>query len=69
MRLLEVPVSRPFAQEELNGASLIIRNELKADVVMMQFKGATFVRLSAHGYNDASQYERLVDIPQVLAGY
>ena len=68
MRLIEIPI-RWLPQDELNGGSLIIRNELAADVILTQFKGSTFVRLSAHGYNDESQYERLIEIPKLLADY
>lgn len=66
MRLIEVPI-RPLTQDELNGASLIVRDQLKTDVIFTQFQGSTFLRLSAHGYNTPSDYERLVEIPRVLA--
>lgn len=69
MRLIEVPHHRPLPQEDLNGASLLVRDQLDADVIFTQFKGKTFVRLSAHGYNTLDQYDRLVAIPDVIRGY
>jgi isopenicillin-N epimerase len=69
MRLIEVPHHRPIPQDELNGASLLVRDQLDADVIFTQFKEKTFVRLSAHGYNMADQYENLVSIPDVIRGY
>ncbi len=68
MRLIEVPI-RPLTQIELNGASLIVRDQLRTDVIFTQFKGSTFLRLSAHGYNTLGDYERLVDVPLVLSNY
>lgn len=68
MRLIEMPI-RSLTQQELNGASLIIRNQLKTDVIFTQFQGSTFIRLSAHGYNTLGDYERLVEAPSVLSSY
>ncbi|MEZ5175427.1 MAG: aminotransferase class V-fold PLP-dependent enzyme [Acidimicrobiia bacterium] len=67
MRLVGVPLPRPLAQDELNDACLTVRNRLGADIILTQFQGSTYLRLSAHAYNTPSDYDRLVDIPKVLA--
>jgi hypothetical protein len=67
MRLVEVPHHRPIPQDELNDASLLVRELLNADVIFTQFKGEAFVRLSAHGNNTTDQYERLVSITRSSA--
>ncbi len=68
MRPIEVPI-RSLTQDELNGASLIVRDQLKTDVIFTQFQGSTFLRLSAHGYNKLGDYERLAKVPSVLSSY
>jgi hypothetical protein len=62
-------MSRTFTQDDMDVAIRMIRDELKADVNLTQFEGKAYLRLSAHAYNDVSQYERLVDIPTVLADF
>ena len=69
MRLIETPMTRTFTQDDMDVAIRMIRDELKADVNLTQFEGKAYLRLSAHGYNEVSQYERLVDIPTVLADF
>jgi isopenicillin-N epimerase len=68
LRLIEIPVPSPIPHESLDEAILTVRDELDADVALTTFGAATYLRLSAHGYNRPGQYERLADLPSLLGG-
>lgn len=64
LRLVELPMvvadAEPFKQQ--------VSNELQIELTLTGFEGRSFVRLSAHAYNQPSDYEKLSEgLPRVLA--
>ena len=66
MRMIQLPTTAPLSKSEIN--SLIERCglELNAEVACMTVRGSSFVRISAHMYNEVDQYEALVGITRLL---
>jgi len=66
MRMIQLPTTAPLSKSEIN--SLIERCglELNAEVACMTVRGNSFVRISAHMYNEVDQYEALVGITRLL---
>lgn len=67
MRLVELPVVGPRTYEWAAWAMSAARRSLDLDVAVTYFGENAYVRLSAHGYNDAADYERVAELPAVLA--
>lgn len=66
MGLIEIPGGHSIEWEQLDGLILAVREELKADVVITEFGGTLYLRLSCHAYNTVDQYERLLRLPDVV---
>jgi len=66
MRMIQLPTTAPLSKSEIN--SLIERCglEFNAEVACMTVRGNSFVRISAHMYNEVDQYEALVGITRLL---
>lgn len=64
--LLEVPTRRTLHPDTVDAAMLRARRELRADVALTSFADKTYLRMSAHGYTRASEYERLTRLPALL---
>lgn len=66
MRLVELPVPGPYTHDWAAAAMTAARNSLDLDVAVTFFGERAFVRLSAHGYNTAADYERVAELPAIL---
>ena len=66
MRLVELPVSGPYTHDWAASAMTAARNSLDLDVAVTFFGERAYVRLSAHGYNTAADYERVAELVAVL---
>ncbi|CAB4966566.1 unannotated protein [freshwater metagenome] len=66
MRMIQLPTATPLDKSQVN--SLIERCglELNAEVACMTVRGNSYVRISAHMYNEVDQYEALVGITRLL---
>ena len=66
MRMIQLPTTAPLSKSEIN--SLIERCglELNAECSFMTVRGNSYVRISAHMYNEVDQYEELVGITRLL---
>jgi hypothetical protein len=66
MRMIQLPTATPLDKTQIN--SLIERCglELNAEVACMTVRGNSYVRISAHMYNEVDQYEALVGITRLL---
>lgn len=67
MRLVELPVPGPRTHDWAALAMTTARRSLDVDVAVTFFGDSAYVRLSAHGYNTAADYERVAELPAVLA--
>jgi len=66
MRMIRLPTTAPLDKSQIN--SLIERCgiELNAEVACMTVRGNSYVRISAHMYNEVDQYEALAGITRLL---
>ena len=66
MRMIRLPTTVPLDKSQID--SLIERSglELKAECSFMTVRGNSYVRISAHMYNEVDQYEALVGITRLL---
>ena len=66
MRMVKTTASRPLTKLELDSTIERAGRELKAECVLMTVGNSTFVRLSAHMYNEPEDYEALVGLTGLL---
>jgi isopenicillin-N epimerase len=66
MRLVELSVPGPRTYEWAASVMTTARS-LDLDVAVTFFGEDAYVRLSAHGYNQAADYERVAELPALLA--
>jgi isopenicillin-N epimerase len=59
MRLVELPMPVGFTNESAEALKLRASRELKAEITLTGLDGRVFLRLSAHAYNSARDYELL----------
>ena len=66
MRMIQLPTTAPLDKTQID--SLIERCgiELNAECSFMTVRGNSYVRISAHMYNEVDQYEALVGITRLL---
>ena len=66
MRMIQLPTTAPLDKSQI--VSLIERCglELNAECSFMTVRGNSYVRISAHMYNEVDQYEALVGITRLL---
>lgn len=71
MRLVEVPLPDgvTVAPAQLDGLMAAVRAQRAVDVALTGFADRLYLRLSAHGHNQADDYERLVDLPTLVAAH
>lgn len=71
MRLVEVPLpdGATVAPAQLDGLMAAARAQRAVDVALTGFADRLYLRLSAHGYNQPRDYERLVDLPALVAAH
>lgn len=61
MRLVELPLPGTFSQEAAEAVKLRVSQELSAEITITGFDDRVFLRLSAHAYNSAHDYELLAE--------
>ena len=66
MRMVKTPSSRPLAKAELDATIERAGRELKAECVLMSVGNSTYVRLSAHMYNEVDDYKALIGLTSLL---
>ena len=66
MRMVKTPASRPLTKSELDSTIERAGRELKAECVLVTVGDSTYVRLSAHMYNEIDDYRALVGLPSLL---
>jgi len=66
MRMIQLPTTAPLEKSQID--SLIERCgiELNAECAFMTVRGNSYVRISAHMYNEIDQYEVLAGLTQLL---
>jgi isopenicillin-N epimerase len=67
LRLVQLPLDQPLTKPQID--SLVERAglELNTECMCMTVRGKSYVRLSAHMYNEIDQYENLIGITRLLA--
>lgn len=67
LRMVQLPLDQPLAKPQID--SLVERAglELNTECMCMTVRGKSYVRLSAHMYNEIDQYENLIGITRLLA--
>ncbi|WP_433002314.1 aminotransferase class V-fold PLP-dependent enzyme [Kribbella sp. CA-294648] len=67
MRLVELPFAGVPSPEAGEAFKAKVSRDLKAEITLTAFDSRVFVRLSAHAYNSAQDYQRLAEqLPSVL---
>jgi isopenicillin-N epimerase len=66
MRVVKTTASRPLTKPELDQTIERAGRELKAECVLVSVGESTYVRLSAHMYNEVEDYRALVDLTRLL---
>jgi isopenicillin-N epimerase len=66
MRMVKTPASRPLTKAEVDATIERAGRELKAECVLVSVGDSTYVRLSAHMYNEVEDYRALVDLTRLL---
>ena len=67
MRLVRLPLKKQLTKQQGDALTLKISQELKIETVIVSPGDATYVRLSAHIYNEPCDYENLKSIPDLVA--
>ena len=67
LRMVQLPVAEALTKPQID--SLVERAglELQVECMCMTVRGKSYVRLSAHMYNEVDQYEKLIGITRLLA--
>ena len=67
LRMVQLPLDQPLTKPQIN--SLVERAglELNVECMCMTVRDKSYVRLSAHMYNEIEQYENLIGITRLLA--
>ena len=67
LRMVQLPLDQPLTKPQID--SLVERAglELNTECMCMTVRGKSYVRLSAHMYNEIDQYENLIGITRLLA--
>ena len=66
MRLVRLPLKNQLTKPQGDALTLKISQELKTETVIVSPSDATYVRLSAHVYNEINDYEELSEILKLL---
>lgn len=61
MRLVELPLPATFTNEDAEAIKLRASAEIQAEITLTGFDDRVFLRLSAHAYNSARDYEQLAE--------
>lgn len=66
MRLVRVPCKQQLTQSQTEDVTFQMSREHKVETVVVRPGDSTYVRLSAHVYNDFEDYEKLKLLPDIL---
>ncbi len=66
MRMVRLPTSTAFTRDECNTLIRKASLDLKSETTIMSVAGHNYVRLSAHMYNEMSDYTMLAELPQLI---
>lgn len=66
MRMVKIPSSRPLTKPEVDATVERLGAELKVECMLMTVGDTSYVRLSAHMYNEVEDFERLAPIRRFL---
>ena len=66
MRMVRIPVREPLTKPQIDTLIERAGTDLGAECSCMTVRGNTYVRLSAHMYNEVDQYEALVGLTRLL---
>ena len=66
MRLVRVPCKQQLTKSQTEDVTLQMSREHKVETVVVCHGDSTYVRLSAHVYNDVEDYEKLKLLPDIL---
>ena len=67
LRMVQLPVAEPLTKPQIDALVERAGLELQAECMCMTVRGKSYVRLSAHIYNEIDQYEKLIAITRLLA--
>ena len=67
MRLVRLPLKKQLTKSQGDALTLKVSQELKTETVIVSPGDATYVRLSAHIYNELEDYEKLKQILNLLS--
>ena len=66
MRTVRAPFSRVLTKAEVDATIERAGRELKVECVLVSVGASTYVRLSAHMYNEVDDYKALIDLSRLL---
>jgi len=67
LRMVQLPVDRALTKPQIDSMIERAGLELNVECMCMTVRDKSYVRLSAHMYNEIDQYERLIGITRLLA--
>lgn len=67
LRMVQLPVSQALTKPQIDSMVERAGLELNVECMCMTVRDKSYVRLSAHMYNEIDQYERLIGITRLLA--
>jgi isopenicillin-N epimerase len=67
MRMVQLPVDQPLTKPQIDLMVERAGLELNTECMCMTVRGKSYVRISAHMYNEIDQYENLIGITRLLA--
>ena len=67
LRMVQLPVDRALTKPQIDSMVERAGLELNVECMCMTVRDKSYVRLSAHMYNEIDQYERLIGITRLLA--
>jgi isopenicillin-N epimerase len=67
LRMVQLPVTEPLTKPQIDVTVKRAGLELNTECMCMTVRGKSYVRLSAHMYNEIDQYENLIGITRLLA--
>jgi isopenicillin-N epimerase len=67
LRMVQLPLDRPLTKPQIDSLVERAELELNTECMCMTVRDKSYVRLSAHMYNEIDQYENLIGITRLLA--
>ena len=67
LRMVQLPLDQPLTKPQIDSLVERAGQELNTECMCMTVRGKSYVRLSAHMYNEIDQYENLIGVTRLLA--